>query len=1432
MKSLILILTLSLVSSSLMAREIATSQTYESESFVSESQARKLGDRRDSDIGSDKRKYLSELEESFKNELVIKLSALQSQGKYQRDEIHKTFESLVSDWANDGIISSTVKDEALEFSKKISPSSVQRDAVILSEKAVQYKLTLNDGEACSLGLDKCQNGSFCRRTHIQKDRAYIYRFQCVKKVASEGRCHPDLNQCTQGECKLLLRYTDINTCQTYGQKCSSNSECCSGSCNKNSRCDADYKCTTCLGIGKTLLKDEQKCCAGLYPNEQRVCEPIIPIFTSIKNRVIKFLDILIPSAHAASSAEISKVSSEINGLLSTLSSTLSSASVSSNITSGIISKYRSQMSGCDNSDHNSSSQELSCLNSIKTAVKNAIHQAKVIKNDVDEFNDEIGNLRKEAKEINSIRGDNASVERLVQHHNNQKNQCISKLNMWTQGTSNQVDSMTRLKNCLDSVTNGVKADAQDIANNVNQLKMQILDKGNSTTFISQGIDQSDYSLYGYYDRDAPILGNIAVSDMKNCRVNLFGDYLVKQSDDYFNVMITLLGMDFVTGSGGVEDYFTLDNWRMQTQTQEQDIETFDADNIKKDIFVSYAQDIKKIIKDYYKTLNDDEKIVWGYLFNNGRVGKSEKAAILKYFVENDNSQLGSLPSAELPEVGSYNIRRITRFEAVKYKFHLYKLYGKLKRKSIEMTCRCVDTMGPLKGDKWLKPDVEKMYINSCAGIGKYDKFVMVEDTSCEKVDSEGQCLNAQSKEYTNKVLESEELKHGNNNISGTETNKAGREVVKYKNSQNRDVEGELEGNKVITTFDKLKKTKGKHSKADKFIQGKKVTFEAERKENTKGRGEGLIFSEFLRDMAIMKVQALSEAATTNVFTISTSLALTAQFVKTYNWGYQKTKVHHYVKTKKYTWPQLILAWLVQLIGGNDGSNQSGYFVSGAMGSTTFKYDGQNKSLQSAIKDSLTSLHLRPERICEKKKFKSKTWKKARVPIGKIYYYKCIYNEVLPNDVCQAKLPVGLCMKTVYATDYEGDTSFILDPFIPEGTSLIKDDQFLKRKTVRTLTNSQISQIKAQAKEYVTSQFFDFTDQEADQFAEFVFKYHFWYPKRSRLIRYMTQGLIPYYENLMEKAYAVNMAIYDDMFSTASYALKMHNFYYNVDRGILNSVLLGQDQLAPQEFEIDKSGVPELMDFTASMGDKGVIKDGRINFDARSQYQSGIDSALQSGNDNVEDLASALNNSISQSESRNKRKKHLEDYMSKNGKSGELDKLKKIKEKRNEEFSSITDSLAASLRKTANERSQFRDGKRGLFNFNGVASGNFGPKSSDEKSSEQSDLATFENTETAKKKGKKDKGDKKGKTAIADSSLDGIDLDDLDDLDVNGQFSFGGAGNSFGANDLKKYYKQEGISSEKEEANEQLSNNDQGSIFDKISKRYKKSAFPKFLIRKK
>ncbi|MFG1516103.1 hypothetical protein ABMA71_15915, partial [Halobacteriovorax sp. ZH3_bin.1] len=83
-------------------------------------------------------------------------------------------------------------------------------------------------------------------------------------------------------------------------------------------------------------------------------------------------------------------------------------------------------------------------------------------------------------------------------------------------------------------------------------------------------------------------------------------------------------------------------------------------------------------------------------------------------------------------------RDVFRFEAVKEKLALVEQYSSLKAKSIQMMCRCVDTIGPIEGNNWIKSDVENDYVKYCNNVGKY--LASPSDTLSDRVDVYSSCL--------------------------------------------------------------------------------------------------------------------------------------------------------------------------------------------------------------------------------------------------------------------------------------------------------------------------------------------------------------------------------------------------------------------------------------------------------------------------------------------------------------------------------------------------------------------------------------------------------------------------------------------------------------------------------------------------------------------
>ncbi len=1321
------------------------------------------------------------------------------------EELELSSKNLSSD-----ILGEINKSNRFQSLSAKSKSDTINNAVFLEGQ--QCRKTLS---SCAQGNDQCCDGNFCRETSNGD-------FKCVEKV-TKGLCNPDLNQCEEGSCKMLLRFTDINLCSTFGDSCNSGSECCSGSCNKESkRCEANFKCSSCLDKGSRAT-DKVECCDGLYPNENGICVPLIPI--TFNSKINLFIKLFVNDAFAVTSAKDKEEYQRFINEVKT-KATLSSDSTTA---SNLVSKFNEELKSCLAMLRNDN--DMNCYSSSSSKIKSTISGLDTILRQQASIKAEADKLKKKVAELGAT--GSAGYQGLLNKMNSDSKTCAKNA---INGLRGNETSLASGQECLKSVQGEYSSMVKDIDSQVMQMKVQMTEEGKNVNFFSPGQVQSDASLYKDYDVNAPLLSKITVSDMNSCRVNLFGDYLANQSNDYFNVVITLLGMDFITSGGGVEDYFNIGNWNYQSQAQEEDIEKFDADRIKEDIFNNeYAKLVKEEISKYYRSLSGAEKKIFGYLFKNSFVGEREKAAILEYYMSGKANEAESLfATFEPPSEDSYNLFKISRFESVKFKLFLYKMYGNLKQKSIEMMCRCVDTMGPIKGDAWLEKDVEQNYIKECRGRGKYHKFVMVDDKSCRAIDKNGKCVDAENKEYLSKVLADKEKEFSEkhvNSVSKDET--SGKVDVKYNNTKGSDGNELIANDFAINELEKLKQTKEKLSKADKFIVNGKVTFEAERGENKAGLGEGLLFTEFLRDMAMMKVEALSQAAVNNVFTISQTLSITTQFISTYNWGYQKTRVERFDKVKKYTWAQLIFAFLIQLITGNDVSGGAGYYTSGTVGTTNFKYDGKNLSLKESIKDSLQSFNLRPSVICEKKKYKSSTWKVARIPIGKKYSYKCIRNHIENNSVCNDKVPVGLCIKSVYVTDQGGGSSFIIDPFIPAGSTLVKNDDFLKNKTVRTLDESHIAQIKSKAKQYIKSQFFEYSDEEADQFAEFVFKYHFWYPKKARLIRYMTQGLIPYYERLTEKAFSLNMAMYSDLFNTSMYALKMHNVYVNTDRNIENATLMSQQLIGNQEIvAIEQNPNANITSYLGKFGLQTNINSERLDLNSAA-FKGLVANGLNSSDQKVQDFSSALNNSISEQASRDRKIGAMKDYLAKKGKSGDYEKLDKIRNDREKDAQDISRSLSRSIKQSLGLSEASINASAGSSSRRS-GNGNSSSSVNEEQTSAESSPVALEGGAGLKSKTDGQGIAKADGETLANDQL--LDFSDLESGNIDGIY-LGANGEPMSASELKKYLSEKGISLSKMDDPEaggilKDSERDGVSIFEKLSRRYERSAFPRFLTVKK
>lgn len=174
---------------------------------------------------------------------------------------------------------------------KCAPDPVQEDGKSCKKEGRECK---DDGDCCSTSctLDKKSNKRFCEEA-----------YRCYKPLTMGQSCMVN-PVCGEGECLAFNAKTSgIGECADIGKSCKKNSECCSNSCNGN-RCVESYICKDCVKNGRKPDRG-QKCCEGLYLNENNMCVPDVPptVIPQVRNSPFKkifniFAEMIIPSAMA------------------------------------------------------------------------------------------------------------------------------------------------------------------------------------------------------------------------------------------------------------------------------------------------------------------------------------------------------------------------------------------------------------------------------------------------------------------------------------------------------------------------------------------------------------------------------------------------------------------------------------------------------------------------------------------------------------------------------------------------------------------------------------------------------------------------------------------------------------------------------------------------------------------------------------------------------------------------------------------------------------------------------------------------------------------------------------------------------------------------------------------------------------------------------
>ncbi len=1380
-----------------------------------------------------------------------------------------------------------------------------------------------------------------------------------KKVLPGLPCVKDRDECLSGVCRKIVRYTDVNMCTTEGKKCSTDKQCCSLKCDKRTkRCLENYRCASCKSIGTKILKGKTKCCPGLYPDRSNICIPLYPVLlNSLYNSIKSFASVFISNAYADQDP-IEEAKEEALAKLNAILPYIRSAFTQPDSSETGISGESALKSYFENKI--SQANSVVKLNAIVSELENLKNSAMAISQALSTIN----------STYNNMNIDFALKQRAIADAQDRVNYCISG-NTYDQpnagheegsdvsGSGFNLPSFSALSSCLNSVTSNLTIPTMQEMGMIAYL----IDGTIPSEVFIQGFVQPDDSLYSPMFRsqngvaqegasvNIPFIKRPMTTDeeeddqilepeytfekfkgsnFKSCRVNLFADYMMAQGDQYYEALFTFLALDYVTSGQGIDDKIVVGEWKRHVQSLDQDYENINILSspnettdtlfgVAKDQFDDYNSSVESNIKDYFDNslTNPVEKKIFTYLFLNGFIEASVKQKIINYYIYRDAKHttllLNSIGNQSFPAASSFSLFKITRFEAIKYKMYLYKMIGKFRQKSIKLTCRCVDINGPVNGDKWLEDDVKATYLKYCNDVGKYKLYRPAGSSqSISNITQSQETTNQDHSERMNTVQSTAGLNASVSDSSGQGVvNDTEQQIGENINANNG-----FTSDGQFSSLNNFQETNEEVSRYDDWVYsvgGKKViSFEKFNKENPdkiEGLGHGIHYQEMLWQMAMTKSEILMEAASENLFSVSQGLGKIKMFLMTFNWGYTKTSLHKEVRTRKIGCVSLILSMFKQLFGHREMN--FGTDSEWDINQTRFNYSGSiMNSSDLNVESVMSSFDLRPKRVCNKKHFKRKTKICSRK-----YYYHCIRNDVEKNSVCNKKLPVGMCIKSVHAyKDWAGNRKFILDPFVPEGTSLPKPSEsqsFYNTLSITDFRDRYVSEIKSGASKFLQSEFFSLSgltqediskfSPELQAFEDFSFRYIFYYPKMANKPRYMTEGLIPFFDRLITLSMQMNMGIMMDLNNSALLALQLEESYINV---IENQNIVDVTEFAFNGFEdtpftlstFQGQIIPNFVRSIPQFGSLQGLATGAdtINLSGNSGTPSGSTftdtpftlnssepnySGIRSNNRNqtqpsnrgpaylVNKYERGLRNFADTVKDRFDQRDHLKKYMRNNKRTKELLELEKRTKENNGLFKNSLGRVSTGIRARLKDSFGGRTGSSSLVASVGNT-GKFlkggkglrdGLASSSRRSAEnQKELDSYLEALAA---GKETIYDISQSNGIQDSELnkilngdnrllagsgssasqlsneeeqdDYIDLSGINESEVEG-FSFGANGEVINKEALIKYFTDQGLSKEdaSKRADEEIKRRGM-SLFQIVSRRYIRSAYPRFLyLRKK
>lgn len=162
------------------------------------------------------------------------------------------------------------------------------------------------GEVCAQDND-CASGECVEETVGSKKKVCEDIYRCYRPLTLGQACNVN-PVCGAGACLPFSSLTSgIGECKDNAQACKSNSDCCSNMC-EGRVCKPNFICKDCVSNGSRPQRG-QKCCEGLYMNENGVCVPDVPptVIPQVKASPVKTIfvalaSLVISTADAADAA--------------------------------------------------------------------------------------------------------------------------------------------------------------------------------------------------------------------------------------------------------------------------------------------------------------------------------------------------------------------------------------------------------------------------------------------------------------------------------------------------------------------------------------------------------------------------------------------------------------------------------------------------------------------------------------------------------------------------------------------------------------------------------------------------------------------------------------------------------------------------------------------------------------------------------------------------------------------------------------------------------------------------------------------------------------------------------------------------------------------------------------------------------------------------